>query len=78
MASSSVTIKGQVTIPAALREKLGIRPGDRVAFVEKDGKVEIQRQENRVSAAFGLIKARKSVSLKQMEDAIARGALRRK
>ena len=78
MLRSSVTTKGQVTIPADLREKLGIKPGDRVGFVEKNGKVEIQRQENRISAAFGIIKAKKGVSLKQMEDAIGRGALRRK
>lgn len=78
MLRSSVTTKGQVTIPAELREKLGIKPGDRVGFVEKNGKVEIQRQENRISAAFGIIKAKKGVSLKQMEDAIGRGALRRK
>ena len=78
MLSSSVTTKGQVTIPAELREKLGIKPGDRVGFVEINGKVEIQRQENRISAAFGIIKAKKGVSLKQMEDAIGRGALRRK
>lgn len=45
MLSSSVTTKGQVTIPAELREKLGIKPGDRVGFIEKNGKVEIQRQE---------------------------------
>lgn len=71
MLTSSVTTKGQVTIPAELREKLGIKPGDRVNFVETAGKVEIQRQENRVAAAFGVFKARKSVSLKQMEEAIA-------
>ena len=78
MLSSSVTTKGQVTIPAELREKLGIKPGDRVGFVEKNGKLEMQRQENRISAAFGIVKAKKGVSLKQMEEAIERGALRRK
>ena len=29
-----VTAKGQVTIPKAVREDLGIRPGDEVDFVE--------------------------------------------
>jgi antitoxin PrlF len=58
MLTSSVTTKGQVTIPAELRDKLGIRPGDRVSFVEIGGKVELQRQENRISAAFGVLKAK--------------------
>jgi antitoxin PrlF len=71
MLTSSVTTKGQVTIPVELRKKLGIKPGDRVGFVESDGKVEIRRQENRVSAAFGVLKARKGVTLKQIDETIA-------
>ncbi len=70
MLTSSVTSKGQVTIPAELREKLGIKPGDKVSFVESDGRVELQRQETQVAAAFGMLKARKGVSLKRMEEAI--------
>lgn len=31
-----VTSKGQVTIPQAVREKLGIRPGDEVVFAVRD------------------------------------------
>ena len=34
---SRVTTKGQVTIPSELRKKLGIREGDKVVFIEKDG-----------------------------------------
>ena len=33
MAASRVSIKGQVTIPKALRERLGFRPGDEVEFI---------------------------------------------
>ena len=32
-----VSSKGQVTIPKAVREKLGLRPGDKVDFYEKNG-----------------------------------------
>jgi bifunctional DNA-binding transcriptional regulator/antitoxin component of YhaV-PrlF toxin-antitoxin module len=32
MLSSSVIVKGQVTIPVEPREKLGSKPGDRVGF----------------------------------------------
>jgi len=31
-----VTTKGQVTIPKAIRERLGIEPGDEVEFVETE------------------------------------------
>lgn len=46
MLSSSVTTKGQVTIPIELREKLGIKPGDRVGFVDEGGRIVLQRQES--------------------------------
>jgi antitoxin PrlF len=39
MASSSVSSKGQVTIPLSVRERLGLREGDRVEFVVESGKV---------------------------------------
>jgi antitoxin PrlF len=37
---SAITSKGQATIPKAIREHLGLRPGDRVKFfVHPDGSV---------------------------------------
>jgi AbrB family looped-hinge helix DNA binding protein len=36
--------KGQVTIPAELREKCGLRPGDEVDVVEEDGGLRIVRR----------------------------------
>ena len=39
-----VTVKGQVTIPKPVRDHLGLRPGDRVAFeVDADGAVLLRR-----------------------------------
>ena len=32
--ATRLTSKGQVTIPKAVRERLGLRPGDEVEFVE--------------------------------------------
>jgi len=34
-----ITTKGQVTIPQAIREKLGLMPYTEVSFVEEGGKV---------------------------------------
>jgi antitoxin PrlF len=34
-----VSEKGQVTIPKAIRDKLGLRPGTRVEFVANNGKL---------------------------------------
>lgn len=38
MKTSTLTVKGQVTVPKELRDAFGWEPGDRVAFVlEEDG-----------------------------------------
>jgi antitoxin PrlF len=40
---STITSKGQVTIPAEVRKHLGLKQGDKVAFVLDDaGKVELK------------------------------------
>lgn len=70
MTSSTVTRKGQVTIPAKVRERLGLRRGDRVVFVEEGDRVFLRPAENDVEAAFGLVRAKKSVSLRKMDEAI--------
>lgn len=77
MLSSSVTTKGQVTIPIELREKLGIKPGDRVGFVDEGGRIVLQRQETAIEAIFGVVKTSKGVTLEQMEEAITVGRSRR-
>jgi AbrB family looped-hinge helix DNA binding protein len=38
---SRVTSKGQVTIPVEMRRKLGIKEGDKVVFLEKDGNIVV-------------------------------------
>ncbi|MDR2615728.1 MAG: AbrB/MazE/SpoVT family DNA-binding domain-containing protein [Oscillospiraceae bacterium] len=38
---SRVTSKGQVTIPIDMRRKLGIREGDKVVFIEREGNIII-------------------------------------
>lgn len=37
-----VSSKGQATIPKEIREYLGLKPGDRVAFIRRDGDVIVQ------------------------------------
>ena len=77
MSSLSLTSKGQVTVPVKIRRCLGLNPGDRVKFVEQEGKYFIERDNDDISSIFGMFKAKKSVSLKQMEEAIAAGWSRR-
>ena len=47
----SVTSKGQVTIPKEVRDKLGLRSGDRVVFSIEDGEARIRKvKQEKLSA----------------------------
>lgn len=41
-----VSIRGQVAVPKAIREKLSIKEGDVLIFEEREGKVYIRRVKN--------------------------------
>lgn len=42
--ANTLTVKGQVTIPKRVRDALGLKPGDRVAFeVDERGQVVVRR-----------------------------------
>lgn len=48
----SVSPKGQVTIPAEMRELLGLKPKDKVIFTMKDGEVRIIPLRRELDAIF--------------------------
>jgi len=72
---SSITVKGQATIPKAIREHLRLSPGDRVKFfVHPDGTV-VLLPKLPPSALRGIVKTtRHSVTIASMNRAIAKGA----
>ncbi len=71
--ASKITQKGQVTIPADLRELLNLHPGDKVEFIYKDNQAILVKQKNDISAAFGMLSVDHSVTLDDIQDAISRG-----
>jgi AbrB family looped-hinge helix DNA binding protein len=79
MAASTITSKGQITIPVKVRAALGVEAGDRIEFVEV-GKREfnIVPATRSVRELSGMLyrKGRKPVSIEEMNAAIAKGASR--
>ena len=70
MDTSTLTQKGQVTIPAGIRRKLSLRTGDRVRFVQQGDNVIVKPVQSDIQSAFGLVKARRSATLEDYEAAI--------
>jgi antitoxin PrlF len=40
--SSTISSKGQITVPQEIRKRLGLEPGDRVEFVVEEGRTVIR------------------------------------
>lgn len=78
MATSTITTKGQVTIPKAVREHLRLAAGDKVEFVvEADGSVRVRAIEHSALALSGYLRHRgRAVSVREMDVAIATGRAR--
>lgn len=78
MPTSTLTSRGQTTIPKAIREALQLQPGDRVEFIQEDDRVVLRRAASDLTELDGLLdrSGEDAVSLEEMDAAIARGARR--
>jgi AbrB family looped-hinge helix DNA binding protein len=77
MATATLTSKGRITIPAAVRDALGVRAGDRVEFVEvAAGRCEVIAANRSVTALKGMFgKSPRTLSVGELSAVVAkRGA----
>jgi antitoxin PrlF len=75
MPTATLTSKGQITLPKAIRERLRLHAGDVVDFVVDDaGEVRVRAGNGDVLALQGLLHrpGRRPVSLEDMDRAIRR------
>jgi antitoxin PrlF len=72
---SALSVKGQATIPKAIRDHLHLEPGDRIKFfLHPDGSVVILPKIP-TSKLKGIVKARRRFSLHEMETAVGESAI---
>ena len=73
MSSATLTSKGQITLPVAVRNALGLSTGDRVEFVQvTPGRFELIPATQSVVALRGIVPApKRPVSIEEMNAAIA-------
>jgi AbrB family looped-hinge helix DNA binding protein len=65
-----VTVKGQVTIPEYIREKLGIRPQSEVDFIEERGRVYLVKKAKRTPRQSRFRRSRGIATVKMSTDEI--------
>ena len=73
---SAITVKGQATIPKAIREHLGLKAGDRVKFfMHPDGTV-VLLPKLPAKALRGMLKSRRArtITTDEINEAIVAGA----
>lgn len=73
---ATLTSKGQITLPKAVREAFGLTAGSRVSFTMHGEVATLRAATSSVDAAFGVLRrpGRKTVTLDQMNEAIRRRA----
>jgi AbrB family looped-hinge helix DNA binding protein len=73
--TSSVSTKGQITLPADIRHRLGIKPRDRVSLALEDGVVVVRPIASGLLAGYRSVPAlRTPRSLREMTDIAAEEA----
>ncbi len=73
---ATVTSKGQLTLPAEARRRLGIVPGTRLdVIITDDDRLEVIPMTGSVKKLKGMLpKPKRALTLEQMDDAIAEGS----
>jgi len=71
---STITVKGQITLPKAVREQLHLKPGDRVKFFVHPNGAVFLLPKLPMTALRGIVKSPRRATLEEMDEGIAAGA----
>ncbi len=77
MPATTLTSKGQVTIPKPIREQLHLHTGQRLDFqIDRAGRLIVKPRARDIRDLKGILRSdrKKPVSIAQMHEAIAQGS----
>jgi len=76
---STVSKKGQITIPQKIRDHLKLQPGDKIEFeIRRDGSVQMIGKKIDVSELRGMLgPVSRRLTIRQMDDGIRKHAVER-
>jgi antitoxin PrlF len=70
---TTITQKGQVTIPIEIRTRLGLKPRDRVRFEVEGDEVKLRPVPSTILRGFGSIAPRTTEAILQEREAFEQG-----
>ncbi len=75
---TTLTTKGQATIPKGVRDHLNLKPGDKVEFVlSETGEVVLKSRGHNLLDLFGMLKGKgvnkKALTVEQMHEEVSEG-----
>jgi antitoxin PrlF len=79
MPKSTLTSKGQVTIPKSIRDRLSLKVGDRLIFrLDRQGVIKVQRESaaeiENLQGILRHLRRRKPVSVEEMRESLKQRA----
>lgn len=76
MFESTMTSKGQTTVPKEIRQQLNLRPGDKVFWHLEAGRIVLRAKTRSINDMAGMLHrpGQRPVTLEEMDEAIAEGA----
>jgi antitoxin PrlF len=74
---ATVSSQGQVTVPKEIRERLGLRAGSKLRFeIDEDKRVVLRASGHSILDFVGVLpRPKRAMTLREMDEAIARGAV---
>jgi antitoxin PrlF len=71
-ARAMITSKGQITLPKEVRDRLSLKPGDAVEFIEEGGRTWVKPRNLRALDLAGILHrpGMKAITIEEMDDAI--------
>ncbi len=69
MEESTMTSKGQIVVPAKLRRRLGLKPGTKVYFIERDRDILFQPvTKEYLKSVHGMLKSETSMTKELLKE----------
>ncbi len=76
---TTVTAKGQITLPKEIRDRLGVREGEKLSIDTEEGKVVLKRKTSGIDALVGILHrpGMRALTIEEMDDAVGNAVTER-